>query len=236
MDLTYITVYKSDYSRLVETCTSLARQNSRFPINHHVQMATYDSSSIQFLNHLKRVSTGQYNLSYAVEEDSGIYDGMNKSMQHASSDYVCFVNCGDTLISASSHHCLILLIQDIPQFINFTLDQPDIIALGFAYKHKSLYWDICGYSSLRNAVMSGKLVCQQSLLYSRRHLLKLPFDSRFKYAADYAHIYALVNNPDSSILEIPYALVQYASGGLSERHQHDVQNEIALIRAGVPGI
>ena len=54
------------------------------------------------------------------EPDKGLYDAMNKGLQHATGDYVWFINAGDTLPNAD-------IIQRIVQKMEKRQHLPDVI-------------------------------------------------------------------------------------------------------------
>lgn len=228
MIFTFVTVVKDDFTRLTRTVSSLINQSCHFRIHHHIQLCDTDSGTLEYLYHLLRVAPDHYVLTFSVETDSGIYDAMNKSLAYARGAYICFLNCGDVLLSNHSVvHLSALLESEI--ILAKTPELPDLIVLSFGYKKRCSTWDICGYSSFRNAIASGYLVCQQSLLYLANYLKGKPFSLEYKLAGDYDHSVKIALS-DAVVMDIPYALVDYEPGGLSELCALEAANEIQSIK------
>ena len=224
----FVTVFKDDFERLLKTIDSLLGQRCNLRFHHHVQLCNPDRAVIEYLTHLQRISYDHYVLTYCAEPDEGIYDGMNRSLRHTRGNYLIFLNCGDTLVHANSISHLTQIIEHEIRLVK-DLQSPDLIALSFVYSREGAGWDICGYRSFTNALESGFLICQQSLMYSRHYLLQHNFNTKYRLAGDYEHSLGMLRD-NAKILDIPYALVNYEAGGLSEACSVEASKEIQIIR------
>ena len=225
MLLSIVTVYKDDFKRLLKTIDSIIKQKTSSSVQHHIQMSSASAVELMYLRKLQQISPSFYTLTYSVESDKSIYEGMNHSLKHLQGLYVSFINCGDRLISENSLTHLYSLLQ-----LNDSHDPYDLISLCFGYDMSPGKWNVCGYKDLRRSMCDGALVCQQSLLYSARYLVKNPFDLRYRYAADYKHTLYMLSS-DISLYQVPYAFVEYEPGGVSESLSHKVAEEIREIRS-----
>ncbi len=140
------------------------------------------------------------------EQDKGIYDAMNKGLDLATGDYVCFINAGDAFASNKT-------LEELAESINNNKEtMPDIIygdtelvdaqgnSLGLRRLRppKKLSW---------KSFKSGMLVCHQSF-YPRRELCP-KYDLSYRFSADVdwcirimkeAKSYLFVNKPLSLYL------------------------------------
>lgn len=118
---------------------------------------------------------------WSSEPDSGLYDAMNKGLQHATGDYVWFLNAGDTLPSSD-------VVQRMVQKITRRKQLPDIIygetaivdkdgkqiAMRRLKTPKQLSWKKFRW---------GMLVCHQSFIARRE--LAVPFDLSYRFSSDF---------------------------------------------------
>lgn len=126
------------------------------------------------------------------EPDKGLYDAMNKGLQRATGDYLCFLNAGDKL------HCketLAHIMENLER--NASLENPEDpekpATIGILYGDTDIV-DAQG-KFLRNrrltppehltwrAFKDGMLVCHQAF-YINRHLA-LPYDLQYRFSADF---------------------------------------------------
>ncbi len=116
------------------------------------------------------------------EPDKGIYDAMNKGLELATGDYICFMNAGDCF---KEDNCLEVLVETI----NYTQDKlPDLIygdtelidstgkAIGLRRLRppKNLSWQ---------TFKKGMLVCHQSFLPKRS--LCPRYNLCYRFSADF---------------------------------------------------
>ena len=86
-----ITVVKNGEKTIEKTIKSVANQS--FNNLEHIIIDGKSSDKT-----LKKVYKYKKNLSLIVsEKDKGIYDAFNKGMKLSTGEFICFVNCGDTL-------------------------------------------------------------------------------------------------------------------------------------------
>ncbi len=155
---------------------------------------------------LELVSQITPNAKVVSEPDTGIYDAMNKAIDLATGDYLCFINAGDSFASPTT-------LQEIAEEVNRKHEQvPDIIygdtelidennnSLGLRRLRppKHLSW-----KSFKN----GMLVCHQSF-YPKRELCP-KYDLTYRFSADVdwcirimkrANTFCFINKPLSHYL------------------------------------
>jgi glycosyltransferase involved in cell wall biosynthesis len=123
------------------------------------------------------------------ESDSGIYNAMNKGIQHSTGDQILFLNGGDVLHPA---------IQSIEEL---SLDRSvDLHLFGF---------------EIRNTVRMPRInawrvwsmpTSHQAIIYSSKLLKKLQFDETYRYAADFEH-YLRINRAKLKIVKTMRPLI-----------------------------
>ena len=149
------------------------------------------------------------------QKDTGIYDGMNQAISHASGDFYIFMNCGDNF-------------YDVEVLARFTGAANSYIEKnGAPSEGRPLILYGSRYSELTGSVeyISPKITplvcyrnipCHQAILYSKYCFAKRLYRPEFKVRADYEHFLwsVLKNNTDTVYVEEP--VCRYEGGGYSE--------------------
>ena len=113
------------------------------------------------------------------EPDKGIYDAMNKGLQRATGDYVCFLNAGDTLPSTDT---LELVMDKAADDVAVLYGNTDVVdgEGHFLYHRRLQPPERLSWRSFRQ----GMLVCHQAF-YARTDIAKgEPYDLRYRFSAD----------------------------------------------------
>lgn len=113
------------------------------------------------------------------EPDHGLYDAMNKGVQMASGDYVCFLNAGDFLPDGGVLRLVADAAADRPAVI---YGNTDIVDDGGRFLcHRRLQPPKClTWRSFKN----GMLVCHQAF-YARTDIAKAtPYNLNYRFSAD----------------------------------------------------
>ena len=99
--LSIITVNFNNNKGLIATLNSI--KNQSFTSYEHIiiDACSTDGSKETIIKYSKETSHLAY---WVSEKDSGIYDGMNKGIEHASGEYLYFLNSGDCLIKDVLRH------------------------------------------------------------------------------------------------------------------------------------
>lgn len=146
-------------------------------------------------------------ISIFTEEDSGIYDAMNQSIQYAKGDYCIFMNAGDTFYNSD-------VLCNICKFIKSKTPNQQVIYYGDCYtknrnaiiEYPDRFDDYCCFT---------KVLCHQATVYPMALLKKRKFDLHYKIAADYEYyVYAYTHG--IKLVHMPIIVVQYRGGGASE--------------------
>ena len=146
---------------------------------HHVEYLIIDGASKdETLNIANKYR--QHIHALLSEPDKGLYDAMNKGLQLATGDYVCFLNAGDTLHDSDTLAKMVHSIQ--------SNELPDVIygetAIVDANRHflhmrrleapKVLTW---------KSFKQGMLVCHQAF-FAKRALAE-PYNLHYKFSSDF---------------------------------------------------
>lgn len=158
---------------------------------------------------IRQYETG---LSFWISEpDAGLYDAMNKGLQHATGDYVWFMNAGDTFYTANT-------IQKVADLISRKKVLPDVIygetaIVGEDGKHIGMRRlkapERLNWKSFR----MGMLVCHQSFVAKRK--IVPSYDLQYKYSADYDWCIRCLKDA-SAVRNSRLILANFLEGGMSE--------------------
>lgn len=158
---------------------------------------------------IRQYETG---LSFWISEpDAGLYDAMNKGLQHATGDYVWFMNAGDTFYTANT-------IQKVADLISRKKVLPDVIygetaIVGEDGKHIGMRRlkapERLNWKSFR----MGMLVCHQSFIAKRK--IVPSYDLQYKYSADYDWCIRCLKDA-SAVRNSRLILANFLEGGMSE--------------------
>lgn len=136
------------------------------------------------------------------ENDSGIYDAMNKGIARARGDYLLFLNAGDTLADMDILATLARAAKGQPDFI-----YGDALETGGVYKkarpHGKAGW--------------GMFTHHQAMLYRRERIGGLRYDTGYKIAADYDFTARFLMGA-LYVHYVPAALCIFETGGISQRN------------------
>lgn len=112
------------------------------------------------------------------EADNGIYDAMNKSIKYCKGEWINFMNSGDVFGSAE-------IIEQI--FDNTTTHEFNVIY----GKHKVAYGNkiISKKSNPIHELWKGMTIQHQSVFVRKNVLEEYPFNTNYKFAADYDILY-----------------------------------------------
>ena len=200
---------------------SISRQ-SEYPIEHIIINWSDHKGSLVLKRDFKK-SSPYLTLAFKLR-DNGIYMAMNFGIILSSGNYLLFLNAGDELYEERALELLAMNLPTKPEKIHYHFP--------FVYKRSlsSTSYDIIGYSSIRSAITSGSLICQQSILFNRELLiLRSGFDESYSLAGDYEFICRSLKSKDIWGT-LPVVGTVYEAGGLSETRQDECSKEISRAR------
>ncbi|MEG1722560.1 MAG: glycosyltransferase family 2 protein [Bacteroidales bacterium] len=166
------------------------------------------------------------------EPDKGLYDAMNKGLQHATGDYVWFINAGDALHSPFT-------VRRITEKIGDTM--PDII-----YGETALVNQERTFIGMRRlkapakltykSFRHGMLVCHQSFIAKRA--LAEPYDLKYRFSADFDWCVRCMKKA-SVLYNSKLILTDYLSEGLTTANRKaSLKERFAIMRKyyGLPTV
>ncbi len=170
-----ITVTYNAASLLEETIRSVLNQT--YPCIEYIVID--GGSKDGTVNIIERYASG---IAYWISEpDKGIYDAMNKGLNHATGDYVWFINAGDTLHTLDTVRQIVERItkkKNLPDIVygeTMIVDQQRVeLGLRRLRAPKRLSW---------KSFRMGMMVCHQSFI-AKRSVVSL-YDLQYRYSADY---------------------------------------------------
>lgn len=106
------------------------------------------------------------------EPDLGIYDAMNKALNHANGDYVLFMGSDDIFVSDDALKSFVLKCDFRPNEIYYG----DVI-----FKQSKIKYD----GSFNRFKLATRNICQQAILYPKSVFNDRVFDLKYRIKADY---------------------------------------------------
>lgn len=116
------------------------------------------------------------------EPDKGLYDAMNKGIQLATGDYLCFLNAGDKFHEANTLQHIVHSLKEN--------ELPDVIYGETAIvDHNGKFLHMRRLSAPENlnwkSFKKGMLVCHQAFFAKRELAVQEPYFLRYRFSADF---------------------------------------------------
>lgn len=150
------------------------------------------------------------------EPDKGIFDAMNKGIDHAKGRWIIFMNAGDKFVSETT--IAEAFSHPIPEntgfvFGNIQTLQGDLNLTPFVYSKKRY---------------TGMGICHQSIFVRADLAKQIKFDLNYKYAADY-NMMRKIHSMGYGFVDVKIPICLFDLSGLTSRHRLDQINECCKI-------
>lgn len=205
--ITVITVCYNAFEELQRTLHSVFEQN--YPCLEYIIV---DGASIDGTSELLEQYKEHIDLLIS-ERDRGIYDAMNKGLQLATSDYVCFMNAGDTFHSPDTLSEVFGQVDGA--FPDVLYGETNIVdeTGSFIRRRRLKAPSSLGFESFKQ----GMVVCHQSF-YAKRAIAPL-YDLRYKYSSDFDWCLKILR-VGGKTMNTHLVLTDYLSEGATTRHRY----------------
>ena len=202
-----------------------------------VQDGASDDGSVEML---QEACGGDSRLSVRTEQDTGIYDAMNRALEAAAADafrrglhrndaYVLFLNCGDRFADDT---VLRQAAKRIGTVRNRMAMRAQVAPSSFA--PDICYGDTCDRTTGQTVTASPKiddfaayrhLPCHQSCFYRLALVAEEPFDTTWRVRADYEQFLRLKYKRHAVIVYLKMTVADYEGGGFSETPENAARSE-----------
>lgn len=172
MKISIITVTYNAEATLERTLQSVAQQTYS-----EIEHLIIDGAST---DHTLEIARQYPHAIVFSEPDKGLYDAMNKGLQRATGDYLCFLNAGDKLHSKETLAHIVASISDGSPIGVIYGDTHIVDAQGNFLRNRRLTPpEHLTWKSFKD----GMLVCHQAFYINRQ--IALPYDMTFRFSADF---------------------------------------------------
>lgn len=196
--LSIITVNYNNNEGLIKTLESIKRQSFNDYEHIIIDAASTDASVDSIRSYQKST---EHLSRWISEPDKGIYDGMNKGIEHARGEYLYFLNSGDCLI------------DDI--LIKVPLDGTQYIYGNIRMTNAQTYKDI-SYPAIPDLIyLSSHSLAHQSCFIHRTLFEHHQYDISLKIIADWAHCLQCIIFERCSYQYIPITIAEFDDSGAS---------------------
>lgn len=194
--ITIITVVYNSVNLIEETINSVLKQTYS-----NIEYIIIDGFSTDGTNEIIKKYTKNINY-YISEKDNGIYDAMNKALNHATGKWIIFMNSGDKFFSNR-----VLSDLNLDKTFDLYFGATKII------KNNSNY--IVKQPRSINNIWKGMICCHQSIIFNSDIFKTFKFNLEYSLSADYNLIYSLVNN-NAKIFQLNNIIAIYFDEGVSK--------------------
>lgn len=162
---------------------------------------------------------------WCSEPDKGVYNAMNKGIDHAIGDYVIFMNSGDVF-------------YDVNVLNNVALANPraDVVYGDWIrwFDSQKEFLTQAPKNANFSFFLSGNNICHQAMFIRRELHQKEKYEEKFKILADWA-LWQKLSFKKHSFKYLPYTICRFdANSGLSETCSEIMKKERRMIRLRYP--
>ncbi len=216
--ITIATVTYNAERTLQRTLDSVAEQTYPY-IEHLIIDGCSTDKTTELIHRYVDANTtkNQYDIVFIRERDKGLYDAMNKALEHATGDFIIFLNAGDRLHSAETLWKIFDMRANKAAAIIY--GETDIVDdAGKFIRHRRLEAPMeLDWRSFRE----GMLVCHQSFYVNTDFAREELYDLRYRYSADFDWCIRLMKKAERLNLPIQNSwevLTDYLNEGVTTRH------------------
>lgn len=208
MKISVITIVYNDKEHIVHTINSVISQTARESIEYIIiDGNSNDGTSELIKNYLDHIDI------YVCENDDGIYNAMNKGLQHATGDFVIFMNSGDSF-------CSQYVIEQVLHFVGKAENSPSLVYGDYRNMSGNKFSNPIP-SRKFDKIWYGPVASHQSTFYNLHFLRSkgLKYDESYKIAADYKLTLEVIHSAKSNVLQLPICVSNFDMSGVSNLNQ-----------------
>lgn len=198
-----VTVCYNDLNGLKKTINSVLSQNYK-NYEHIIIDGNSNDGTKSFLNELDS------SIIWSSEPDFGIYDAMNKGIEKCSSDFIVFMNSGDTFFDENT-----LYLVASSARLNTNIIYGDSIS---DYGYKKVLRKASDVHLFKSGCFLKMGFSHQAVYVSKNIYSKKRFDLNYKVASDFDFMYQplIICSNDKSIVRINMPVCFFNTGGVSD--------------------
>ncbi len=225
-----ITVTFNAEKDFVSTAKSVLSQDYPY-IEHIIIDGASKDNTVSLANKYKEESLQKNPIHEIViisEPDKGIYDAMNKGLNLASGDYLCFLNAGDSLPNFST---LRMMTENIGLE---KMKEENLLLPAVLYGNTDIVDEKGEYISKRRlqppkdlswrSFKYGMLVCHQAFYVKTNIAKKFPYNLDYKYSSDVDWCIRIMKEAEKEslkIMPVNMIIANYQREGISTKHHKD---------------
>ena len=159
------------------------------------------------------------------EEDSGLYDAMNKGVNNSSGEYVAFLNADDWYDKEFINNCVSAIKTNMGDIYYGDVIVP---------KNNGYRLFTSKTPSLTELYFKGMSIFHPSMCVKREILLKHPFDTTFDIVSDYGLVVELCQKK-YKFVKVNRMITYFSEGGVSSSFRKRISEGIRIRKKlGVP--
>ena len=191
---------------------------------HHVEYIIIDGASKD--NTLNIVDRYREHITCLVSEpDKGLYDAMNKGMQLATGDYLCFLNAGDSFHEDDTLQLMVHSLRNTEKLPDVLYGETELVDSegNFVRMRRLSAPETLNWKSFRQ----GMLVCHQAF-FARRELTE-PYDLHYRFSADFDWCIRIMKK--ANVLHNTHlTLIDYLEEGMTtQNHQASLRERFYIM-------
>lgn len=229
MKISIITINFNNVAGLKATLESVAMQTCRELEHIIIDGGSSDESVKAIQDYVAKVKSDEVrgkSVIWVSEKDNGIYDAMNKGVRKASSEYVYFLNSGDTLAT-----------KDTIQEMIDAIDDSDFV---IGRVNKSYQGRVVGQTdmlseedmSLYQMFLHG--INHQTALIKRPLLITTPYDVTVRLSADWKFFVQKIVLESASVKFMDITFANFDMSGVSSNADTLRRERMQILETFVP--